>query len=34
MSRIYYGTAVEELEKKLEVLAGIAHAQRQLRLAA
>lgn len=34
MSRIYYGTAVEALEKKLEVLAGIAHAQRQLRLAA
>ena len=30
MSRIYYGTAVEALEKKLEVLAGIDHVRKPL----
>lgn len=34
MSKVYYSTSVEALGKKLEVLASIAHAQRQLRLAA
>ena len=34
MGKVYYGPAVEALEKRLEVLVGIARTQRQLRLAA